>query len=128
MSFRVATLLLALVATTFSAVADSWTTVRARLPDDLRSAIWNGKEYLAIGRRGILFSSPDGTRWQSSGLGPKVPVNRLLRISGEYLAVGDSGIYRTDDLSTWTKVSTPLDDIRDLANGGTNSVADGRDG
>jgi hypothetical protein len=84
--------------------AEAWTTIRACLPNDSRSTVWNGREYVGIGRQGVVFSSPDGVLWTSQGIGPKVPVNRLLLRDGEYLAVGDSGIHRSVDLATWTRV------------------------
>ncbi len=84
--------------------AEAWTTIRSCLPSDSRSTIWNGREYVGIGRQGIVFSSPDGVLWTSRGIGPKAPVNRLLLREGEYLAVGDKGIHSSVDLVNWTLV------------------------
>jgi hypothetical protein len=74
------------------------------------------EQFIAVGERGTVRHSSDGTRWQNPVL---VGTSDLLAVeygAGNYVAVGKAGsIVTSTDLTNWTQHSTGLtNDLNDI--------------
>ena len=69
----------------------------------LRRVIWDGGQFVAVGERGSLQTSPDGVTWTLRG-NETIEFYGLAQGAGKYVAVGQFGrIYTSPDGVTWTE-------------------------
>jgi hypothetical protein len=85
----------------------TWTT-RAFGTDVLRSVVWSGTKYVAVGlvgSDGVIYTSPDGITWTSQTANASSPssLHGVAWSEAQFVAVGDNGTVRTSlDGITWT--------------------------
>lgn len=86
-----------------AAQEQTWSVVARPAGEELWGACYGGNQFVAVGRQGVILTSPDGLAWTNrvSGTG-----NWLLGVaySGTgYVAVGEQGtILTSPDANTWT--------------------------
>lgn len=91
-----------------------WTKIRSSLRSNFYSAVWTGKEYLAVGEEGIIYSSNDGSEWNRTVYGPNDAILQMRIFNGKYYATGMKGIHVSPDGLNWHNAlssSVPIYDI-----------------
>jgi hypothetical protein len=107
----------------------TWTSQSAT-SGHLDGVTWGDSQFVAVGRSGIIYTSPNGTTWTSR---TAVTSRNLLGViwgSDKYVAVGDSGtVLSSSDGVTWTvQTSATSNALRSVAYGNSSYIAVGDSG
>jgi hypothetical protein len=84
----------------------TWTRSRVNVYYPLRSVIWNGAKFVAVGSGGVLVTSPDGKRWKTRKSGTTVDLMSVTWNGARFVAVGRGVIVTSSDGQTCRDVST----------------------
>ncbi len=87
-----------------SSDAANWRRLYIPTTNDLYDIVFADGKFVAVGDRGTVCDSVDGTNWNTSF----ITASRLDTIAfgnGRFVAGGVGGIFLTDDLQTWTRVA-----------------------
>ena len=97
---------------------------------DLNAVTWTGAKFVAVGKNGAAFTSPDGLDWSSSGPGGGKNLKGIAYGNGLYVAVGnDTRINTSYDGVTWFRWNLqPQQDFEDITFAGGRFVAVGENG
>jgi hypothetical protein len=82
---------------------DRWTQ-RNPLPqnDVLLKVAYGDGQFIAVGDRGAIVSSPDGTNWTSQPLPTEVNLTGVVRDGSRLVAVGGRSVLQSSDGAHWT--------------------------
>ncbi|MUT64691.1 hypothetical protein [Paenibacillus sp. NEAU-GSW1] len=97
----------------------------------LYDVIWTGSQFFAVGAQGLMMTSKDGVKWNTSTASPtKESLFRIIKANGIYYVTGSNGlIMSSKDLKTWKKQKTGIEsDINSIAWSGKKFVAVGEYG
>jgi hypothetical protein len=96
----------------------------------LRSIVWTGAQFVAVGQAGMIETSPDGSEWTlRSPLGATKSLSKIATNGSLLVAVGDGVVLTSTDSSKWTTQSTPADfKVKSVAWIGSGFVAVGGNG
>lgn len=118
------------LSTTVSVVVDTnvWYERVSGLTAELRSVVWNGSLFVAVGLSGEIMTSPDGVDWTARDSGTSASLYRAHWDGTHFYAVGDqSTILRSPDGTSWTTVNTGANvQLKGIASSGLLFVAGGR--
>ena len=90
-----------------SADLKTWSAQKWEQFGCLRSVVWDGSQFIAVGDRGTMLISPDGVTWQQqTGLTAQMSKDDLQAIvyDGKRYVVGGGWsptLYSSSDLKTW---------------------------
>ena len=73
----------------------AWTTNKSGTTNNLRSVIYDNRQFVAVGDSGTILTSPDGTTWTKQSSGTTNNLNSVTYANGLFMAVGDSGTILT---------------------------------
>lgn len=95
----------------------------------LNDVIWTGKQFVAVGDKGLMMTSNDGIKWTRAASPTKESMNRIIRAKDTYYIVGSNGLILTSkDMKTWKKHKTNTDlHLTSIAWSGSTFVAVGSD-
>lgn len=76
------------------------------ITDDIKGVLWNGSYFGAVTDFGSFLSSTDGVNWQVNNFALPIAANALAWANGTLVAVGEGGIFSSnDDGFTWNPSS-----------------------
>ncbi|HLZ57394.1 MAG TPA: hypothetical protein VKR06_10645 [Ktedonosporobacter sp.] len=79
-----------------SSDGNAWITQNFSISQGLRSVVWSGSQFVAVGSGGIIVTSLDGRTWTAQRSGTSEQHLESVTWSGtQFVAVGDSGIILT---------------------------------
>lgn len=109
---------------------EDWQLVNPRpVGEDLRAAVWAGDRYVAVGARGTLLESLDGSAWAPVPSGVEGDLNGVTWSNGRVVAVGAGGLALLGDNGRWRPRSTGVTaDLLAVAAGPNGLVAVGERG
>ena len=84
----------------------AWTQVTSlpvTAPTSLRSVIYDGASFVALGDDGSVIKSSNSTTWEAATAIPASALNALAYSTGTYVAVGDGGLIYTNTSSEITE-------------------------
>ncbi|WP_058300648.1 leucine-rich repeat domain-containing protein [Gorillibacterium timonense] len=110
--------------------AGKWKSATVGQTYPLRSVVWSGKDFFAVGDNGKMMSSTDGLKWTAVKSPTSATLLSVLYVKGTYYAAGEGGvILSSKDRKTWTTLKTNVKKkINSLASNGTTLVAVGEEG
>jgi hypothetical protein len=83
--------------------ANTWAYVSTPTTNTLRSIVYNGSVYVAVGDNGTIITSVDFLSWNSSTSGTTNQLNDIIWNGSFFVAVGNTGtILTSPDAITWT--------------------------
>ncbi len=87
--------------------ASTWTQLAVMPPDVLYGIAWNGSQYVAVGARGTVMTSPDLKTWTARSAGVDHTFRSIATSGARFVAVGhnDRGeaiVISSTDGATWT--------------------------
>jgi hypothetical protein len=104
-----------------------WSEQVSGTSESLHDVLWAGGQLVAVGRSGIILTSPDGVAWTVRNTAGYGRLMSVARGDSLYVAVGTEGeIATSPDAITWTKrVSGTSNDFHSVEWVGGNFVAQG---
>ena len=107
-----------------------WNTQNSGTTINLTSAVWTGKQWVAVGYSGVILTSQDGLKWTSQTSGTTAALLSVIWTGSKLVAVGGSQTYLTSlDGVTWNSHSMSFSperfafDITSIAFSGSRYVA-----
>jgi len=96
----------------------------------LNSIAWSGREFVAVGRDGIIVVSNNGSEWSKCDFECETTLNRIVWVGGRFVAVGDRGaIISSKNGATWEQEqSDTKEDLRAIVRAGNRLVCVGNSG
>ena len=67
---------------------ETWTSTDTKVHYDLIAVAYGTGQYVAVGGRGIILSSPDGTSWTQRTSGTTNSLRSIVYGGGQFVAVG----------------------------------------
>lgn len=75
----------------------------------LLDVIWTGKQFVAVGVRGLVMTSEDGLDWTKREAPTDERLNKIIQAKDTFYVVGSNGlIMRSKDLRTWQSMETDV--------------------
>lgn len=110
--------------------AGKWTSAGVNETFPLRSVIWTGKDFFAVGDKGKMMSSVDGLKWKALKSPTTATLKSVVLYKGIYYAAGEGGlILSSKDRIKWTVLKSKVKQtINALAYNGSTLVAVGAEG
>ena len=91
-------------------ITGPWATQVSGVTDDLYGVSYVNGTFFAVGKEGVLLTSPNGVNW-TTRIASSVNSKNLYQVAygaGTYVAVGDAGtILTSTDTQTWTPQTAP---------------------
>ncbi len=87
--------------------------------------IADGNNFVAVGTNGRVYSTSDGTNWQSHTFPvSSIDLNSILKFGNEYIVGGQWGVmYRGNSLDSWTVINSSNKlDVNDLMVAGSKVI------
>jgi hypothetical protein len=118
-----------------SADGSAWSKVYSS-SDEIYDAAWSGNRIVAVGRRGSLLTSPDGSNWTIGTSCAVDDLNSIIWTGDRFVAIGCSdttlSVVTSSDGQNWNcnniQTKNPGDALFSLVWTGTGFAALGRDG
>lgn len=118
-----------------SADGSGWSKVYSS-SDEIYDAAWSGNRIVAVGRRGSLLTSPDGSNWTIGTSCAADDLNSIIWTGDRFVAIGCSdttlSVVTSNDGQNWNcntiQTKNPGDALFSLVWTGTGFAALGRDG
>lgn len=106
----------------------SWTSIN--IPDYMLDIVFNGSQYVAVGRSGSIFTSNDGVSWNKQISGTSNQIRSIIWNGSEYLATDTGGyILRSTDGVKWNKEFTgTTNQLEDVTWNGSEYLVVGNNG
>ncbi len=106
----------------------SWTSIN--IPDYMLDIVFNGSQYVAVGRSGSIFTSNDGVSWNEQISGTSNQIRSIIWNGSEYLATDTGGyILRSTDGVKWNKEFTgTTNQLEDVTWNGSEYLVVGNNG
>ena len=86
--------------------ATAWTRLDVLPPAVLNGVAWDGRQYVAVGARGTVMTSPDLSRWTVQASGVDHTLRSVAASPSRFVAVGDNGseavVLGSTDGTTWS--------------------------
>jgi hypothetical protein len=106
--------------------------------------VWSGTQFVAVGRQGIICTSPDGVVWTTRSSGTQIHLRSVIWAGGQFVAVGGNWQENRDDDNigppgsvlltspngiTWTRRTVPTGyPIEGILFNGSTFIATGGNG
>jgi hypothetical protein len=85
--------------------ARDWTENRSDVKKPLRSVIWDGSRFVAVGMAGVVATSPNGLTWSKRPSGVSQDLSSVVWNGSLFVAVGDGVILTSMDGVHWREPS-----------------------
>lgn len=98
-----------------------WSKLSWKPREDLNDIIWNGKEFLAVGREGYIITSKDGKHWSEQNPGTNKYLENVIWDGKKYIVIGWEGTILTSiNGRVWQKINLDIPhDLLDITWNGT---------
>lgn len=102
-----------------------WTTVAPNPDDDFIAVKFGTNTFVALGAKGSVYTSANGTDWTPVTSGSSAASYKQIAFdgAGKYVAVGDLGVWVSNNGKTWEKKSEETKNLNGVAFGGGRFVA-----
>jgi len=109
----------------FSSDRVNWTVISASRK--LHHVTYANGLYVAVGKRGLILTSPDGLTWTERASGVNQYIEHVIWANNRFVAVGEAGLMTTSTNGiNWTALPPPtLGDLEDVTYGNGMFVAVG---
>ncbi|MCL6458460.1 MAG: leucine-rich repeat domain-containing protein, partial [Gorillibacterium sp.] len=110
--------------------AGKWKSAVVGQTYPLRSVVWSGKDFFAVGDSGKMMFSADGLKWTAIKSPTSVSLLSVVYAKGTYYVAGENGlILSSKDRKTWTVLKTNVKKkINAIESNGKTLVAVGEEG
>ncbi|MES0489408.1 MAG: DUF4382 domain-containing protein [Leptospirales bacterium] len=118
-------------------VGNQWYVMNTDLVEPVNDIVWGNAEYVTVGPKGVIYTSPDAATWTKQTSGTVVDLDCVIWNGTQYLALGNSTILTSVDGVNWNDHSFPQfytfndvvwDGSKYVAVGGNGRTATSNDG